>query len=663
MAVTTNLYPPIVETYMPAFLVGSEDTEKNICRIYFSLSMFNSLNQIKNVQVSLRNQSTNLSALNPKLYPSEIMITNILEDVNINTANKYYIEIKPSDIINNNFIIDQYYKVQLRFTNTDASEVPFQEGEPQAIDAWLSENLLNFSEWSTVVLIRGISTPTINLKDFDFGMTTDIMSEIGYLQIVGNVSFADPDETETLKSYRITMQDNTSNDILFDTGNIFTSNFANVNGINYVVDYNFQVGLTYIFELEITTENLFTYKDVFYIYINQGQTEPINLNIGTEIDEENGRIKVNIVNTPEFKNFTGQVVIRRSDSKNNFTTWADLYVVNYNDINSLKISWYDYTVESGILYLYAVQTIDEQGVRSSMVRTEEPILLVFENIFLTYQDKQLKLKFNPQISTFKRNISESKIDTIGSQFPFIKRNGYVNYLQFSISALIASAMDEEGLFLTREEVYGDNHLYYDDYNDNNRITKYNDFIYEKLFRDKVMDFLYEDNVKLFRSPTEGNIIVRLMDTQLQPNQTLGRRIWSFTSNVYEIDNYSMENLDKYNLIIKDTVKPIEEGSLDIIKRIVIINNKNEFPDEGQVNVLYIYNKQLYIWESLTRQYNIISIPFWGQDPEIEIVSNINKMVNNGIYTNGKYLYQWDAPTQSLNIISEPTYNSDYKEDE
>ena len=663
MAVTTNLYPPIVETYMPAFLVGSEIAEKNICRIYFSLSMFNSLNQIKNVQVSLRNQSTNLSALNPKLYPSEIMITNILEDVNINTANKYYIEIKPSDIINDNFIIDQYYKVQLRFTNTDASEVPFQEGEPQAIDAWLSENLLNFSEWSTVVLIRGISTPTINLKDFDFGMTTDIMSEIGYLQIVGNVSFADPNETETLKSYRITMQDNTSNDILFDTGNIFTSNFANVNGINYVVDYNFQIGLTYIFELEITTENLFTYKDIFYIYINQGQTEPINLNIGTEIDEENGRIKVNIINTPEFENFTGQVVIRRSDSKNNFTTWTDLYVVNYNDINSLKIGWYDYTVESGILYLYAVQTINEQGIRSSMVRTEEPILLVFENIFLTYQDKQLKLKFNPQISTFKRNISESKIDTIGSQFPFIKRNGYVNYLQFSISALIASAMDEEGLFLTREEVYGDNHLYYDDYNDNNRITKYNDFIYEKFFRDKVMDFLYEDNVKLFRSPTEGNIIVRLMDTQLQPNQSLGRRIWSFTSNIYEIDNYSMENLDKYNLIIKDTVKPIEEGSLDIIKRIVIINNKNEFPDEGQVNVLYIYNKQLYIWESLTRQYNIISIPFWGQDPEIEIVSNINKMVSNGIYTNGKYLYQWDAPTQSLNIISEPTYNLDYKEDE
>lgn len=663
MAVTTNLYPPIVETYMPAFLVGSENAEKNICRIYFSLSMFNSLNQIKNVQVSLRNQSTNLSALNPKLYPSEIMITNILEDVNINTANKYYIEIKPSDIINDNFIIDQYYKVQLRFTNTDASEVPFQEGEPQAVDAWLSENLLNFSEWSTVVLIRGISTPTINLKDFNFGETVDIMSEIGYLQIVGNVSFADPNETETLKSYRITMQDNTSNDILFDTGNIFTSNFANVNGINCVVDYNFQIGLTYIFELEITTENLFTYKDIFYIYINQGQTEPINLNIGTEIDEENGRIKVNIINTPEFENFTGQVVIRRSDSKNNFTTWTDLYVVNYNDINSLKIGWYDYTVESGILYLYAVQTINEQGVRSSMVRTEEPILLVFENIFLTYQDKQLKLKFNPQISTFKRNISESKIDTIGSQFPFIKRNGYVNYLQFSISALIASAMDEEGLFLTREEIYGDNHLYYDDYNDNNRITKYNDFIYEKFFRDKVMDFLYEDNVKLFRSPTEGNIIVRLMDTQLQPNQTLGRRIWSFTSNVYEIDNYSMENLDKYNLIIKDTVKPIEEGSLDIIKRIVIINNKNEFPDEGQVNVLYIYNKQLYIWESLTRQYNIISIPFWGQDPEIEIVSNINKMVSNGIYTNGKYLYQWDTPTQSLNIISEPTYNLDYKEDE
>ena len=39
-----NLYPPIVDTYMPAFLY----TES--CKIYFSLSPYNSFNDINIVQ-------------------------------------------------------------------------------------------------------------------------------------------------------------------------------------------------------------------------------------------------------------------------------------------------------------------------------------------------------------------------------------------------------------------------------------------------------------------------------------------------------------------------------------------------------------------------------------------------------------------------------------
>ena len=60
MATNINLYPPIVETYIPAFLIGS-DTDKDICRVYFTLSMFNTTAEIANVQVSVRNQYTNLS--------------------------------------------------------------------------------------------------------------------------------------------------------------------------------------------------------------------------------------------------------------------------------------------------------------------------------------------------------------------------------------------------------------------------------------------------------------------------------------------------------------------------------------------------------------------------------------------------------------------------
>jgi hypothetical protein len=52
----------------------------------------------------------------------------------------------------------------------------------------------------------------------------------------------------------------------------------------------------------------------------------------------------------------------------------------------------------------------------------------------------------------------------------------------------------------------------------------NTVIYEKDFRDKVKEFLYEHNVKLFRSATEGNILVKLMNISFSPNQSLGRKI-------------------------------------------------------------------------------------------------------------------------------------------
>jgi len=47
-----------------------------------------------------------------------------------------------------------------------------------------------------------------------------------------------------------------------------------------------------------------------------------------------------------------------------------------------------------------------------------------------------------------------------------------------------------------------------------------------------MDFLYEDNVKLFRSVPEGNILVKLMDISFSPNQTLGRLVYSFSCTAY-----------------------------------------------------------------------------------------------------------------------------------
>ena len=62
-----------------------------------------------------------------------------------------------------------------------------------------------------------------------------------------------------------------------------------------------------------------------------------------------------------------------------------------------------------------------------------------------------------------------------------------------------------------------------------------------------MDFLYANKVRLFRSATEGNILVKIMDINFTPNSTLGRRIYSFTATAYEVDAATIKNYDKYGI--------------------------------------------------------------------------------------------------------------------
>jgi hypothetical protein len=47
----------------------------------------------------------------------------------------------------------------------------------------------------------------------------------------------------------------------------------------------------------------------------------------------------------------------------------------------------------------------------------------FEDSFLFDGKRQLKIKFNPKVQSFKKTNLEAKLDTLGSKYPFIFRNG------------------------------------------------------------------------------------------------------------------------------------------------------------------------------------------------------------------------------------------------
>lgn len=71
---------------------------------------------------------------------------------------------------------------------------------------------------------------------------------------------------------------------------------------------------------------------------------------------------------------------------------------------------------------------------------------------------------------------------------------------------------------------------------------------ERRFKLSVLDWLNDGKVKLFRSPTEGSYLVRLLNTSLTPTDTLGRMLHTFNSTAYEIGDCTYENLLLYGFI-------------------------------------------------------------------------------------------------------------------
>ena len=562
MAVNINLYPPVLETYMPAFLVGSGNVQKNICRVYFSISLYNSLSDIKNAQVTVANQNTNLSVLNKSKYPCEIMLTDIKTDLTRTSDDKYYIEIKPSDI-EEGFQINQYYKVQIRFTAAGAANVDLTP--PQAIDSWLAANLSNFSEWSTVCLVRGISVPNLNVSGFDISADTTLWS-LNNVEVVGKLTYADSAETDTLKSYQIKLYD-INNQLLSDSGIIYSNAYSNINEFNYTFEYAFNEGESYYFIFEYETANMYTESNTYEFMVIQEGADKLEATLTATLDNINGCIALHIESDIGQESFVGNITIRRTSSESNFTIWEDVHTESFEENSKLDYTWYDYTIKSGVYYKYIAQRRSSIGNRGIAIHAEgEPFMMLFDDMYLTGGDGQLNIRFDPSVNSFKRTVSESRTDTIGSKYPYIKRNGYVEYRQFPIGGTITHLMDPSHLITSREEIFRDSLDNYTEFNKNKniRIDDFNDWTYEREFREKVMDFLYANKVRLFRSATEGNILVKIMDINLTPNSTLGRRIYSFTATAYEVDAATIKNYDKYGISPLGTYDTLLQFASDYI---------------------------------------------------------------------------------------------------
>ena len=609
MAVT--LFPPILAVNLPASDINKTGEEKNF-HIKFSFSQFNSKNDIAGIQCTIRKMEDNSNALTARYEIIQFESSAIYQDTLDN--NFFYITVD-KNVINN--LSSAYYKVQLRFISKDAK---VEAADQDIFPSWIADNPGLFSEWSTVGLLRFVNPPTVTMDDLK-----DYKSRL--LTVSSGIEYAEG-ETDYIEKFKYSLYLQT------DLNNpIETSGWLLSSSDTKVLTYEFKKELSdktpYRVKLEYQTHE--DYRPVTGVIPNEPQDfttklsenkPPIDgVSMSYTPDPDRGIISVKISNIDPEKakdyldnNKLLNIIIKRADSTTQFSQWETIQDCKITLNQSGNFSWDDNTVEGGVWhkYGYYVKYYENNSaiVTNLYVPEINPQMCYIEDMFLTNVKGTLRVRLNQQIDTLKYIVNEQITTTLGNKYPVIFRSGNTRYRQFNISGTIATGGDRvetipekhnlctttgtptfdsnslkgESLFLSEEDLsnsYGNIEvegkevpIYEADYKETYNITSQNNFIFEKALRDKVIDFLYDNSAKLFKTLTEGNILVKLTNISFTPNKTTGRMIYDFSATATEIAETTIENYDKYNIINIDNTTGHFEYEVIISDKPITVEETN-----------------------------------------------------------------------------------------
>ena len=567
--VAEKLYPPVIASSIPAFYKEANGTAT--IAVPFSMNKAVSRDQVDGFKLKIKTAQSNkllavLSVNNPAIakgYVDEKTVKFNWENMTLNPGT--------------------YLKVQLAYVHREGTGTNEKE-------------IVGY--FSTVAVIKYTTKPLISIMGLDINDSGGIPL---FHSTCTGVYEVTEDKNERPYSYCFYLYDNASNLVetsgwklhnssvnnnlseslqLEETHDVYTFKTSLIENQEYYVQYGVR-----------TINNLETFSQR-YVCIELGEhVDDLKAQLVAENNFEEGYVLLTLQPKDTFTTLATPVSIEISRADVGYSLSQELIEDANFDIMNYQFNWQplstiyfpatttadevsakkfrDFTIEQGVQYLYCYKQYDENGYFTTRM-VSNIVQADFEDMFLFDGKKQLKIRFNPKVSSFKTTIQEQKIDTIGSKYPFFFRNGIVSYKEFPISGLISYQTDRN------EEWFYDFQKDLDILNEDdtrregtptglqtyeNTVTldsiAYN-MRAERRFKLAVMEWLSNGEIKMFKSPAEGNYLVRLMNISLTPEDKLGRMIHSFTANAYEVEEYSYDNLIKLNMI---TLNKEEENSI------------------------------------------------------------------------------------------------------
>lgn len=330
-------------------------------------------------------------------------------------------------------------------------------------------------------------------------------------RFMGEVSINNGDE---LAWYQINISN--TNRTLYVTDKFYPKTKNTIDEIlNY--DFQFNQNMTYLFNVTIGTRNGIVYSlETCEPVMNNLIIAPTS-NDGTII-LSNDNNKINVIWTP--------------------SAGTDFYAELYRRENDIWKKEGDTKTgiqsESGVVFNFGMRK--RATLYRIVFKSGEVIKAISHMFWGAYygedillkqdEDTQFLIKYNPEINQMKYNITDIITPTLGAKYPFIFRNGHQKYRSFSIGGLIARIDANEDI-----EYLGTNE----------------DIIQERVYREKLLDFLYNDKIKLFSSAQEGEMLIKLSGVSVVPMKQLGRMLYSFSATATEVADCTEENLKTFGI--------------------------------------------------------------------------------------------------------------------
>lgn len=254
-----------------------------------------------------------------------------------------------------------------------------------------------------------------------------------------------------------------------------------------------------------------------------------------------------------------EIAVLRSVLGEGLLKWEEVTRIKASTMQEAVL--YDYFVENGNYYRYALQPILANGIKGA-ITTFYDMVSTFEGFWLLGEnDMQFSFIYNGKIGTMTRRKPKDFIETIAGRFPYSVQASELDYYTFPFSGTLTYHQDVQHL-LTAENyttaISPDPTIPIGfveiKYGDEMRLNMKNDLeemqdgmVMQRAWRNKILDWLTDGKLKILKSEAQGNILVEVSNVKVTPVESLYGLVCDFECDMTQMGLVSEKTLQKYSL--------------------------------------------------------------------------------------------------------------------